>query len=91
MKEQHEKIKGYRDLTEEDIALMNKIKAHAEVTSELLDQVVSLRKSQQKFGSFQGLSDDQIGESLRCLALAKTNIQQGNMWFVRAVGLPDSF
>lgn len=33
----------------------------------------------------------QINESFRCLALAKTNLQQGNMWFVRAVALPDSF
>ena len=37
------------------------------------------------------LSMDQVAESLRCLTLAKTNLQQGQMWFVRAVALPDSF
>ena len=91
MKDQHKKIKGYRDLTEKEIALMNKIKAHAEETRDLIEQVVSLRKSQQRFSPVEGLSEIQIQESLRCLALAKNNLQQGNMWFVRAVALPDSF
>ncbi|MET4696607.1 DUF7681 family protein [Endozoicomonas lisbonensis] len=91
MKDQHTKIKGYRDLSQKEIDLMNKIKAHAEETQELLNQVGALRESQQRFAPTDGLTEEQIQESRRCLALAKTNLQQGTMWFVRAVALPDSF
>ena len=90
-------IKGYRDLSQDEINLMNEIKRHAEKTQELLNQVCDLRTRQkEKLDELfdhpvDGLDYRQIDESRRCLTLAKTNLQQGNMWFVRAVALPNSF
>lgn len=91
MKDQHKKIAGYRDLSQEEINLMNRIKVHAELTSQLLNEVKAMREDErqkQVEGSHLG---DQNSESMRCLAIAKTNLQTGQMWFVRAVALPESF
>lgn len=87
MDNQHKKITGYRDLSEKEIDLMNRIKAHATATETLLLEVDELRN--QKGISELGHSGRE--ESFRCLRLAKTNLQQGFMWFVRAVALPSSF
>ncbi len=81
MDNQHKKIKGYRDLSQEEIDLMNLIKAHGEKTKELLDNLENLRESS---GHFHG-------ESFRCLNEARSHLQTGQMWFVRAVALPESF
>lgn len=88
MDNQHKKIKGYRDLSQQEIDLMNRIKEHAEKTALLIQEVSDLRKSA---NTHNVLTDVQASESMRCLALAKTNLQTGQMWFVRAVALPDSF
>lgn len=90
MDNQHKKIKGYRDLSQQEIDLMNKIKANAESTRVLLEEVQMLRTAMQ--GELAPPLDAvQYGESMRCLALAKTNLQQGYMWFVRGVALPETF
>ena len=87
MKDQHKKIKGYRDLSQSEIDLMNEIKAHAEKTSVLVEKIKSLR-----FDDNTGiLTEDQIVESIRCIGLAKDNLQTGGMWLVRSVALPESF
>lgn len=39
MKNQHQHIKGYRDLTEEEIALMNEVKAKAAEVGALIDKL----------------------------------------------------
>lgn len=39
MKDQHEKIKGYRDLTQEEIDLMNEAKTLAEQVGSLITKV----------------------------------------------------
>ncbi len=98
MKDQHEKIKGYRDLSQSEIDLMNRIKDHGEKTAALIAEFRDLRSSGVKcdhngvhFERTDGLTDKQAFESDRCLALAETCLQTGQMWFVRAVALPDSF
>lgn len=90
MDNQHKKIKGYRDLSEAEIDLMNKIKANAESTRILLEEVQILRDAMQSELA-PPLDAAQYVESIRCLALAKTNLQQGYMWFVRGVALPETF
>jgi hypothetical protein len=90
MENQHKKIKGYRDLSQSEIDLMNEIKAHAEKTRALLDKVKNERE-RDRGDCLPYLIPEQFNESMRCLALAKTNLQTGQMWFVRAVALPDSF
>lgn len=41
MKDQHTMITGYRDLTQDEIDLMNRIKEHGETARELLEAVRS--------------------------------------------------
>lgn len=98
MDNQHQKIKGYRELNQDEIDLMNEIKEHGEVTKSLIQKVVDLRISQQD----EVLNDipepqdsarilQQVDESIRCINIARESLQTGQMWFVRAIALPDSF
>jgi len=41
MDNQHQKIKGYRELTQEEIDLMNKIKSQGEILGKLIDELSS--------------------------------------------------
>lgn len=98
MENQHRKITGYRELSKEEIDLMNRIKAHGEETAKLIEEVESLRHMNLQhdshgvpFDRTDNLTGEQANESFRCLGLAKDNLQTGQMWFVRAVALPDSF
>lgn len=74
MKDQHEKIKGYRDLSQEEIDLMNEGKALAEQCGEFIEKLES-----------------KMGLDHRCVALGKTNLQQGFMWAIRGVAQPTTF
>lgn len=88
MENQHQKIKGYRDLNQEEIDLMNAIKEHAEKTSTLIQDLRNLRTST---SADSPLSVEQLNESMRCITIAKESLQTGQMWLVRAVALPNSF
>jgi hypothetical protein len=74
MKDQHEKIKGYRDLSQEEIDLMNEAKELAIKCGELIAKL-------------EGTADT----DKRCVALGKTNLQQGFMWAIRGVARPNTF
>jgi hypothetical protein len=65
MKDQHTKIKGYRDLSQQEIDLMNACKALGE---QLGDMCLTLEKAE-----FAETSD--MVPDLRSLMLAKTNLQ----------------
>lgn len=90
MKDQHTKIKGYRDLSQQEIDLMNRIKEHGEVTKKLLGELRDIRLKEQE-NEYELLTIDQVAESHRALDIAQEHLQTGQMWFVRAVALPDSF
>lgn len=81
MDNQHAKIKGYRDLSQEEIDLMNEIKSHGERTSDIISKLIELRGNN---GVLQG-------EPLRCINIATEYLQTGQMWLVRSVALPESF
>ena len=91
MKDQHTMIKGYRDLTQEEIDLMNKIK---EKGQELLDlQALLVEKIRDNFREVD--SDDELfrlnqAEPSRWAAIGKTHIQEGISALVRAVAQPTS-
>lgn len=94
MENQHRKIKGYRELSQEEIDLMNRIKQHGEQTKALIDELFDLRNEQQLMaceGTQTNISYEQASSSIRCLQLAKDSLQTGQMWLVRAVALPESF
>lgn len=100
MENQHRKIVGYRELTQEDIDLMNRIKAagrellalHEEVDQRCrkqIDQAV-----QATFG--RSIDSPEAQENARLMqaqpirwaSIAKTDLQTGVMALVRAVAQP---
>lgn len=77
------KVTGFRQLSDEEIALMNQLKAKSREFLTLLNQVkTDLLPQDAK------LSDRT--EAYRSLSLAKTNMQDACMWACRAVARPDS-
>lgn len=79
MDNQHRKIKGYRELSQEEIDLMNEIKEKGVELDALIEKVK---------GTVGG---DPTGEPLRWASIAKTHLQQGLMALTRAVAKPDFF
>lgn len=75
MDQQHTLIKGYRDLSQDEIDAMNKIKALGE---ELGALVAEMR------GRNEGLDQ-------RWVAIGATHLQQGIMALVRSVARPTTF
>ncbi|MBC7198164.1 MAG: hypothetical protein H5U32_02835 [Pseudomonas balearica] len=71
MENQHRKIAGYRELSQEEIDGMNSIKSLEADVGNLFKQI----------GEIEGVDP-------RLLSLAKTNLQQGFMWFVRSIAKP---
>jgi len=103
MENQHRKIKGYRELTQEEVDLMNRIKEKGAELLELQGELVnSLKKSE--IGLYNAIdnaedSDTQAiakrelirfhnAEPLRWASIGKTDVQTGLMAMVRAVAQP---
>ena len=80
MDNQHQKITGYRELDQQDINLMNAIKAKEQDVAALLQHVQSY------LGGGQG----RAGEALRQAAIARTEFEHAFMRLVRAVAQPVS-
>ncbi len=76
MDNQHKKISGYRDLTQQEIDLMNKIKAKAAEVGELVAEL-------------QSPVCNHLDR--RWIAIGQTNLQQGFMALTRAVAQPTTF
>jgi len=75
MDNQHRHIKGYRELSQQEIDLMNEIKAKGEELNDLIRKLSSL-----------GTEIDQ-----RWVAIGKTDLQIGVMALVRSIAQPESF
>lgn len=80
MKNQHEKIKGYRDLTQEEIDLMNEAKELAVRCGELCDKLAA-----------SNAVHTEEGIDLRWLAIGKTDLQKGFMAVIRSIAKPTTF
>ena len=98
MENQHRKISGYRELSQEEVDLMNRIKAkgtellqlQSELANHLLDQrqkkaIASENGQQAAAHEFVRFSR---AEPERWAAIGKTDIQTGIMALVRAVAQP---
>lgn len=100
MDNQHRKISGYRELSQQEIDLMNRIKAKG---AEMLALQEELRvylsaQLQEKLAAAEGddAADAAVAEAfrftdaepLRWAAIGKTDIQTGIMALVRAVAQP---
>lgn len=71
MDNQHKKIAGYRDLNEEEIALMNEVKAKGAELGTLVEKLRSSQSTDQRWVSI-GATDLQTG----LMALTRSIAQQ---------------
>lgn len=76
MDNQHQQIKGYRDLSQAEIDLMNEVKALAEQAGMLVSR---LRNT-------AGLNLDQ-----RWVSIGATHLQEGFMAVIRGIAQPTTF
>lgn len=81
MDNQHQKITGYRDLSQAEIDLMNEIKAEGEVIAKLCLKVRGQRDAINNYPT----------TDMRWLSIAETHLQQGIMALVRSVAKPTTF
>ena len=97
MENQHRKITGYRELSQEEIDLMNRIKEKGAELLELqyeLEQMLRAQADQKSLNAAANTSDyaefDRFmsSEPLRWAGIGKTDIQTGIMAMVRAVAQP---
>lgn len=79
MDNQHRKIAGYRELGQEEIDLMNEIKATGKTLGDLVDKLKALAE-------FAGAQADP-----RWISIGQTHLQQGLMALTRAVAKPTFF
>lgn len=91
MENQHRKISGYRELSQEEIDLMNEIKALGPQIEQVINKVLAHVAGQRND------SDDKTFDRLtdatpeRFAALAKTDFQTALMYLTRAVAQPTFF
>lgn len=88
MENQHRLIKGYRELTQVEIDLMNRIKAKGREMLELQKEVVEYLQNQEAQGTTEIYEHLEHTTPYRWAALAKTDFQTGTMFLVRAVAQP---
>lgn len=85
MENQHRKISGYRELSQEEIDLMNEIKAHGPALEATIEKV---RAFLDRDNAEHGSPD---AEPRRWAAIAKTDLQTGLMALTRAIARPEFF
>ena len=96
MDNQHRKISGYRELSQAEIDLMNRIKAFGPELQKLLDDVWEHINAE-----YDACDDAPIGHAEinrldesqphRWVEIAKTDLQTGLMALTRAVAQPGAF
>ncbi len=98
MDNQHRKIAGYRELSQSEIDLMNKVKAKGFELEVLVGEVrerinlqraaASVEDSTANIAEFNRMSQ---AEPERWASVARTHFQEGLMALTRAVAQPSSF
>lgn len=98
MENQHRKITGYRELSQEEIDLMNEVKALGPQIEGVILKVTAHVQEQRKAWTAGGDHPaDAVAERLdaatpeRFAALAKTDFQTALMYLTRAVAQPTFF
>jgi len=82
MDNQHKMIKGYRDLSQGEINLMNEVKSLAEQVGNLIEKIQSAPPA---------VTSDMLDPDRRWLSLGKTDLQKGFMSVIRSIAKPESF
>ena len=100
MENQHQKIKGYRDLSQEEIDLMNEIKAigpQVQAVIEKAQKHIATQRYNCRCDANMQVLDVEEDRRLdaatpeRFAAMAKTDFQTGLMYLVRSVAQPTTF
>lgn len=89
MDNQHRKIMGYRELSQEEIELINAIKGHGVLLEELVKACRNADVKEGKNGDRE--HDERLDEASRWRDIAKTHFQQGLMALTRSVAKPNFF
>lgn len=94
MENQHRKIRGYRELNETEIDLMNEIKVEGERIQQLIVKVSQHLAAQS--GDIMPAGDAHrdrhvVAKPARWLAMARSELQTGLMKLVRSVAQPTNF
>ena len=93
MDNQHKMITGYRDLSADEIELMNAVKAKAEEVRELFETVYA--KLMPSVEPSDATEIAEIGmdeyETERWMMIAQDHLQQGFMALNRAIAKPTTF
>lgn len=88
MENQHKLIKGYRDLSADEIALMNEAKELAEQVRDLVERVAKLPPTPLN----EGDAPPTVTTSPeRAIAIARTDLQAGFMWLIHSIARPTTF
>lgn len=92
MENQHRKISGYRELSQEEIDLMNEIKAHGPALAATLAKLDAHLQRQALAAQADGMDAERQrladAEPGRWRSIGKTELQQGLMAITRAVAQP---
>lgn len=88
MENQHRQIKGYRELNQRDIDLMNEIKAKGVGLGELIEK---LQHDQAGIVGEDASQHAAAVEAGRWISIGRTHLQQGLMALTRAVAKPGFF
>lgn len=95
MDNQHRKISGYRELTQEEIDLMNEIKQKGKELGDLIEKISSHVNNQTALEESKNAANEPSrihaidqAEPYRWIAMARTDFQVGIMKLVRAVAQP---
>lgn len=88
---QHRKIKGYRELSEVEIDLMNQIKEKGLELAELITAVAAHHNEQHQVADEVERERLEQCEAWRWRAMAKSHFQEGMMALTRSVAQPGFF
>lgn len=91
MDNQHKAIKGYRDLSAAEIAMMNKIKTLAEQSGSLVAELRSIPNT--PAGATAQPAEGWFGSTIdqRWVSIGATDLQTAFMALTRAVAQPTTF
>ena len=92
MDNQHKMITGYRDLSADEIELMNAVKVKAEEVRELFETVYAKLMPSEPLGATE-IAEIGINEyeTERWMMIAQDHLQQGFMALNRAIAKPTTF
>lgn len=93
MDNQHRKIKGYRELGQAEIDLMNEIKAKGVELGELCAKLEERLTEQGSVANFDEVEKQRIvgANPFRWLAIGRTHLQEGLMALTRSIAQPGFF